>query len=64
MDHVSSLDQARAHVVDALGRVAGTIVRIDRSVDRLARSDEHLQSSIDRVARGHVRHSVHRSGPR
>jgi hypothetical protein len=61
LDHVSSLDQAQAHVAEALGRVAGTFMRIDRSTGCLLRSDERLKASIERVARGHVRRSMHRA---
>jgi hypothetical protein len=54
-DHVSEMDQARAHLADTRRLLAASEGGLRESADRITRGDEHVDASIDRVARGPIR---------
>jgi hypothetical protein len=58
-DHVSALDQAQAHVAGSVLRLDASSRLVERSIDCVVRGDERVESSLDRVARGHVRRAAH-----
>ena len=54
-DHVSAMDQARAHLAGTQRLLAAAERRLCASADRIVRADEHVDASLDRVARGQIR---------